>query len=235
MRLMLASLIAAVGVAPLALAQTAPSPPPPTASPMAAPATPPPPMAAPAASASTTPPAATPPAATPAPAPEAPPAPPPPPAPPTDPAAISLLSTLDNVCIPALAGGDLSKLAKTGGFHKSGDNYVLRGRGFQFTLLAPGSNPDQCHIDIVHPIDPEAPAKPIVVALHDWAAVERGYSLYRNDKNVTAGQELTTRSWEHDDPGKHEALVITTYRHADGTPMQHSNDTSTVIYSSDKT
>ena len=74
-----------------------------------------------------------------------------------------------------------------------------------------------------------------MVALHNWAAVERGWSLYRNDKNVAGNQELTTRSWEHDETGKHEALVITTYRHADGSPMQHSNDTSTVIYSSDKT
>ena len=214
MRLLLASLIAAVGVAPLAVAQT-----PPPAAPAAAPAQTP---------------APTPPAAA-APAPEAPPAPPPPPAPPTDPAAIAMLSTLDNVCVPALAGGDLSKLAKAGGYHKSGENYVLHGRGFQFTILAPGSNPDQCHIDMTHPVDPEAPAKPIVVALHNWAAVTRGWSLYRNDKNVSGNQELTTRSWEHDETGKHEALVITTYRHADGTPMQHSNETSTVIYSFDKT
>jgi hypothetical protein len=209
MRLMLASLVAAVGAAPLALAQTAPPAP-----------------------------SAVPPATS-APAPVVPAPPPPapaqPPAPPTDPAAIALLSTLQSVCQPALTGGDLAKLAKAAGYRKSGENYVLSGRGFKFTLEAPGSNPDQCHIDMVHPVDPVAPAAPIVVALHDWAAVARGWSLYRNDKNVTAGEELTTRSWEHDENGRHEALVITTFRHPDGSPMQRSSDTSTVIYSSDKT
>ena len=233
MRLLLASLIAAVGVAPLALAQTEPAAPP-----AAAPATSAPPAAATpptTAPPATSPATATPAAVAPAPAPEAPPAPPPPPAPPTDPAAIANLSTLDSVCIPALAGGNLDKLAKADGYHKSGDNWILHGKGFQFTLVAPGSNPDQCHIDMVHPVDPEAPAKPIVVALHDWAAVERGWSLYRNDKNVTDNQELTTRSWEHDETGKHEALVITTFRHANGSPMHGSSDNSSVIYSSDKT
>jgi len=210
---MLASLIAAVGVAPLALAQPTPPAAPPTTMPPAAPSTPPPAAAAP----------------------EAPPPPPPPPPPPTDPAAIALLSTLEAVCVPAVEGGNLDKLAKSNGFRKSGENYVMRGKGFQFTLLAPGSNPDQCHIDMVHPIDPEAPAKPIVVALHNWAAVERGWTLYRNDKSVQGSQELTTRSWEHDDPGKHEAMFITTYRHADSSPMQHSADTSTMVYSETKT
>lgn len=221
MRLLLASLIAVVGVAPLAYAQA------PTTS-AAAPATTPapPPAAAP---------IATPPAATPAPpaaAPPAPaPAPPPPPAPPTDPVAIGLLDTLQNVCVPAVEGGPLDRLAKSRGFHKSGDDYVLNGRGFKLTVLAPGSNPSQCHVDIVHPVYPEAPAAPIVVALHNWAAVERDWSLYRNDKNAEAGQELTTRSWEHDDPGKHEAMFITTFRRADGTPMKGNADTSTMVYS----
>ena len=145
MRLLLASLIAAVGVAPLALAQTTSAGRARSAA-AAAPATTPPPAA--------TPPAATLPPAAATPAPEAPPAPPPPPAPPTDPAAIAMIGTLQSVCVPALAGGDLAKLAKAGGYHKSGENYVLHGRGFQFTILAPGSNPDQCHIDIVHPVDP---------------------------------------------------------------------------------
>jgi hypothetical protein len=142
-----------------------------------------------------------------------------------------LVSTLDNVCIPAVAGGDLAKLAKANGFKASGDNFVEKRQGYQLTILAPGSNPTQCHVDVVHPIDPEAPAKPIVVALHNWAVDGRGWSLYRNDKSVTGAQELTTRSWEHDSPPNHEALVITTYRKADGTPSQHSADTSTMIYS----
>ena len=146
-----------------------------------------------------------------------------------------MLDTLQNVCVPAVEGGNLDKLAKADGYRRSGDNYVLNRKDFKFTLLAPGSNPTQCHVDLVHPIDPVAPAAPIVVALHNWAAVERGWDLYRNDKNVEGSQQLTTRSWEHDDPGKHEAMFITTYRHPDGSPMNRSSDTSTMVYSETKT
>ena len=168
-------------------------------------------------------------------APEAPPAPPPPPAPPTDPAAIGVLAALDNVCVPLVDGGDVGKLAKANGFRKSNDAWVTKQKTYQITLQPQGSNPDQCHLDIISPVDPEAPAKPIVLALHDWAAVTRSWSLYRNDKTVQNNQEFTTRSWEHDEPGKHQALVLTTIRKPDGTPMKGANDTTQLIYSSTKT
>jgi hypothetical protein len=242
MRATLAGLIAVSLAAPAAFAQT----PPDAAAPMAAPA--PSPAAPPVTSYTTAPPAdpglPTPPAPTPdattaaapPPAPAAPPAPPPPPPAPTDPTAIALISTLETVCVPAVSGGDMDKLTKAAGYRKSGENYVIRGKTFQLTVLAPGSNPHTCHVDILSPIDPEAPAKPLVVALHDWAAVSRGYTLYRNDKNVANGQELTTRSWEHSEPqsGKDDALVLTTYRKADGSPSG-SRETSVMLFSTNGT
>ena len=151
---------------------------------------------------------------------------------PTDPTAIKLLSTLDQICIPAVEGGNLDKLAKSGGFRKNSDgNYVNKGAGFQLTLLAFGSNPDTCHVDIIAPVDPQAPARPLVVALHNWATSGHGFSLYRNDKNTQTGQEITTRSWELTDGGKYKALVLTTYRKADGTPAMGNRETSTMLYS----
>jgi hypothetical protein len=222
MRLKFVSLAAIASLAQTSLcaaafAQTTPAEP--------APMTPPP-----AAATSTeTPPPAAPPAEA------APPAPPPPPAPPTDPTAIAILSTLETICVPAVDGGNLDKLTKAAGYKKTDNGYVLKRPTYQFTIEPPGSNPNQCHVDVVHPIDPEAPAKPLVVALHNWAAVTRGWTLYRNDKSVAGDQELTTRSWEHDDGPKHEALVITTYRKANGTPAQRNADTSAVIYSAVKT
>jgi hypothetical protein len=260
MRATLAGLIAISLAAPAAFAQTPPAPAAPAA-PMAAPAAPtaqepsstptptPEQSAPPVSSYSATPPPApglptpstpetTPPtpAAAPPAAPVAPPAPPPPPSAPTDPTAIALISTLETVCVPAVSGGNMEKLAKSAGYRKSGDNYVMRGKTFQLTVLAPGSNPHTCHVDILSPVDPEAPAKPLVVALHDWAAVTRGYTLYRNDKNVANGQELTTRSWEHSEPGggKDDALVLTTYRKADGTPSG-SRETSVMLFSTNGT
>ena len=156
-------------------------------------------------------------------------APPGPPPAPTDPTAIALISTLETVCVPAVSGGNMDKLTKTAGYRKSGENYVMRGKGFQLTVLAPGSNPGTCHVDIISPVDPEAPAKPLVVALHNWAAVSRGYTLYRNDKNVTGAQELTTRSWELADGGKNQAVVLTTFRKADGTPSRWPRDIADAV------
>jgi hypothetical protein len=239
MRTALVSLIAIAGLAPAALAPAAlaqdavpavaPAAPPPQAT------TPPPAAGVPTAAPLSAQPGAASPAAPPPAVAEAPPGPPPPPPPPTDPTAIALINTLETVCIPSANGGNLNQIARSAGFRKTGDNYVLRRQGYQFTVLAPGSNPTQCHVDIVHPIDPEAPAKPLVVALHNWAAVSRGWSLYRNDKSVTGSQEFTTRSWETSGAGENQALVLTTIRRADGTPSQHNADTSEMLYSVTKT
>jgi hypothetical protein len=246
MRLVIFGLVAFASLASLAQAQPTESP----ASPTPPPAAPQAPAAAPPATppAATAPAAATPPqsnadaaaalaaalatanAAGPAPAPPA--APPPPP---TDPAAIALLNTLQNVCIPSANGGSLAQAAKAAGYRKSGDNFVYKQPTFQFTVLAPGANPTQCHVDMVHPIYPEGPARPMVVALYNWAALTHGWTPYRDDRNVQDGQEFTTRSWEHTADGKSEALVIITMRKADGTPSQRSADTSSMIYSVTKT
>ncbi len=241
MRLAAASLIIAAARGAQVQAQTAPQPeapsPAPTTQPTPVPAPPPVPASPPAQSPAVAPtPSAGPeqpstaPSA-PAPAAPAPETPPPPPAPPTDPVAIELLDTLQNICVPAVAGGNMAALTKSAGYRKSGDNFVYKGKGFQLTVESPGSNPSQCHVDIVHPADPAAPAQPMVIALHNWAAIERDYSLYRNDKNVNGSVEYTTRSWEHTADGKHQALVLTTMRKADGSPARGASDTSEMIFS----
>ncbi len=129
--------------------------------------------------------------------------------------------------MPLVDGGDINKITKAAGYRKSGDNFVLKQKTYQLTLIPPGSNPHQCHVDVIHAVDP---AGPIVVAMHNWAAVTRGWSLYRNDKGVVSGQEYTTRSWEIDEDGKHSALVFTTVRKADGSPSKGANDTSQMLY-----
>jgi len=226
MRLAFVSLMTLAATA--AVAQTpGPTPPPAPSSQAPAPA-----ASAPPASTATAP--APTPAPSPAPSaaetPPAPPAPPPPPAPPTDPAAIAVLAVLQNVCIPAANGGDMGKLAKAGGFRKSGDSWSLRQKDFSLTIESQGSNPNQCHVDVIHTADIEAPGKPIIVALHNWAAVSNGWSLYRNDKSVQDGVEYTTRSWELAGDAKSESLVFTTRRHADGTPLRNGADESELIY-----
>jgi hypothetical protein len=206
MRLATIVFMGAAGLASLALAQTPPEPAPAAAAPA--------------------------PSVTPAAAPgEAPAA---PPAAPTDPAAIELLDTLQSVCMPAVNHGDLAKLAKAAGFRKAGDNFVLKRPGFQFTVLAPGSNPTTCQVELLHAVDQAEPAKPLVVALHNWAAVAHGFALDRNDKHTEDGQEFITRSWVLNADGVHQALVLTTIRKANDTPSDRNGDTSEMFYTAVK-
>ncbi|HEY1751465.1 MAG TPA: hypothetical protein VGG29_09380 [Caulobacteraceae bacterium] len=258
MRLALVSLIALTAAGATAFAQTpAPSPeaaptPAPPPSPAVAPPNPAPaagPAATPAPSPEATPapvPAPTP-GAVPSPgapatdttaAPPPPPSPPPPPAPPTDPTAVELLSILQKVCIPvANGGGDLKALAKSAGLrmNSSDGSWNLRTRDYTLTLLNPGSNPTQCHVNVTHPADLEAPGRPIIVALNDWAGITNGWSLYRNDKSVQQGLQYTTRSWQLDWNGTEQSLDFITKRKPDGTPMKGNTDTSEMIYGVQKT
>jgi hypothetical protein len=153
-----------------------------------------------------------------------------PPAPPTDPAAIELLATLESVCVPAVNHGDLAALAKTAGFRRAGDNFVYKRPGYQFTVLPPGSNPSTCQVELLHPVDQAEPAGPLIVALHNWAAVARGWALDRNDKHTEDGQEFITRSWVSNADGVHQALVLTTIRKADDSPSDRNGDTSEMFY-----
>jgi hypothetical protein len=221
MRLALAGLLAAAALAPVALAQTQPETP---AAPTPAAPTPAAPVMAPPGETATPPPSA---------APEAAPAPQAPPAPPTDPAAIALLKTLDDVCVPSAARGDkdIGKAAKAAGYRKAGDNWVYKQPTFQFTLLAPGSNPNVCQVQLTHPIDKDEAAKPLADALYTWAVFGHGWKLVSNYKHPEGGEIYITRSWEHAGSDASEALVLTTTRKGDDTPEGRNADTSTMIYS----
>jgi hypothetical protein len=252
MRIPLVSLIALAAAAsasaqPASAPAPAPAEPPPAAAPAQPPAAAPPaapPAAAPAGAPSSPAPAA--PAGAPgaeapsaaasapgAPATEAPqpPAPPPPPAPPTDPTAVALLNILQQVCIPAANGGNFVQLVKTAGLRKQGDQgWALKQKDFTLLVANPGSNPDQCRVDITHPADLESPGRPIIIALNDWAGVTNGWSLYRNDKSVQGDLQFTTRSWQLDWNGKEQSLVFTTKRKPDGSPLHPNADESEMIY-----
>ncbi len=142
-----------------------------------------------------------------------------------------MLDVLQKVCIPAAGGGNFAQIAKGYGLRKQGElNWVMKQKDFTLTVEDPGSNPTQCHVDLVHPADADAPGRPIIIALNDWAAVERGWSLYRNDKNVQGAIQFTTRSWQLDWNGQEQSLVFTTMRKPDGTPAKGTQDTSQLIY-----
>jgi hypothetical protein len=139
--------------------------------------------------------------------------------------------------MPAANGGNFAQIAKSYGLKKVGGDYGGWGekqKDFTLTVEDPGSNPTQCHVDIVHAADADAPGRPIIVALNDVYAVGKGWSLYRNDKNVQGTTQFTTRSWQLDWNGKEESIVFTTMRKQDGTPMKGTQDTSQLIYGVEK-
>jgi hypothetical protein len=112
-----------------------------------------------------------------------------------------------------------------------GDNWVLKGANFQFTLLPPGSNPNDCQVQIVHQVNPDEPARELVTALHNWAVFGHDWTLASNYKHTEEGSEYIVRSWEHTANGRNEALVLTTTRKADNSPASRAGDSSTLIYS----
>ena len=82
----------------------------------------------------------------------------------------SCSASCSSVCIPAANGGNFVQLAKTAGLRKQGDQgWALKTKDYTLLIANPGSNPDQCHVEITHPADLDSPGRPIIVALNDWA------------------------------------------------------------------
>lgn len=209
----LLGLTAAAALATSAFAQEAPPAPPVVAAPVA-PVAPPAPVPAPA-------------DAAPAPVAEVPVAPPAPPPVPTDVTSVNVLNVLDRVCAPLVRGGDLTKLAPTLGFKKKRDVWVWAyTKGATITVTPPGTNPEVCTVDVLHPVDGSAP---LIIDLHNWA-MQRGWDLFRNDK-VTSDLERTTRSWELTTATEREALVLVTSRKAGGAPLSSKGDQTQLLYS----
>lgn len=161
------------------------------------------------------------------PAAEAPVAPPAPPPAPTDATSIAILSALDNVCRPLVAGGNLDQLAKTQGFKKRREMWSWQyAKGYQITLLTSTTNPNVCTLEVDYPING---LEPVIIDLHNWA-MGRQWTLYRNDK-YTTDMERSTRSWELRGDTQDEAVVLMSLRNADGTPVSKKADRAEVLYS----
>jgi hypothetical protein len=246
MRLQLASLIAAAGLAGLVAnaaaqeATTAPPPPPPppptgAAAPPPAPAQP----AAPATPATPGPetpaPAGAAPApadatAAPAPAPEQPPA-PPTPVLPTSGDGYEVIQVLNTVCEPGVKGGDLDARAKAAGFKKTRDGWVkvLGAKPFTIKLdFFSVANPNVC---IMYLDYAAGGAQTIVDGLNAWAYLHEPFMrLYRNDEYNTDLLRRTI-SWEHvGENGASTGLVFVGEKKPDGSPVSKIGDHATLRF-----
>jgi len=232
MRLALASLIAlgAVSTAAVAQEQTAPAP---AAVPAAAPAQTPVPAPAADPAAPATDPAAQ--AAPAAPAAEAPPAyvEPTRPPPTTDPVAMKLLGVLDNICKPAVVGGDFQALVKAAGLKKKKEQWFLDlGKPYQLYLDNPGSNKNVCTITIEY-AQGDAQAQALANALHDWGTWENSpqLRLIRNDQTVGSDFRRFTVSWDDNWAGGHAGLVYMRLKKLDETSVGKNFERAQVLYS----
>ena len=234
MRLALASLIALGAVSTTAVAQETTTPP---AAPTAAPA----PAAAPAAQTpapaqapmgapadQVAPPVAAPPAGT-EPAYVEPVRPPPS----TDPFSLQLLSIMDRVCKPAVAGGDFPSLAKAAGMKKKKEQWIAdAGKPYQIAIDNPGSNKNVCTVTIQYAQTVEQ-AQALATALHDWATWENKpqLRLIRNDQTIGADYKRFTVSWDDAWADGHAGLVYMRLKKLDDSSVGKNYEQAQVLYS----
>jgi hypothetical protein len=224
MRLALLSLTAAA-VATVAFAQEAPAPAaPPAVAPMTAAPAP-----APAAD----------PMAMPMPAPAAPAAevPPPPPPPqelaplPTDPLGIAIIDTIEKVCVPSVAGGDLAKIAKANGFvmKKKLWTKAMAVKPYQIVVQPKSSaNPTTCTLTIDLPIDG---AQGLVTGLHGWASRHDPILQLRSPYSMDyPGVKRTTVSWETTVAGPFTGMSFASMKKTNGQPLLKAADQAELLY-----
>jgi hypothetical protein len=241
MRIVLASLVLAAGLASAAQAQdqtpAAPATPPTTvpATQPAAPATQAPATTPPATTATppTTPPAATTPApdvtATPTPAPGE-----PPPALPTTGDGAVVISFIEKVCVPMVRGSKLDDLAKPFGMklnRRDGSWSMPLGtdKNYTLTVFPAGANKDVCRADVHYAIGQD---KPIVGAINIWSFLHQPeLILQANYVNTDAdGIKRVRKSWEHLDSASSTAVNFSTLSKPDGTSLNNRFDSGEIYY-----
>jgi hypothetical protein len=223
MRIALASLIIAAGLAGAAQAQD-----PPAQSAAPATATPAPATAAPAPAA----PAEAAPAAPAAPAAEAA---PPPPTVPTSGTGATVLQILERICVPAVRGQSIDTLAKSMGFknnRREGTWTTSLGTGDKnhtIIVLPQYSQKDVCRAEVRYPIGQE---QPIVSALNIWSFLHQPeLILQANYVNTDPdGLKRVRKSWEALDATSSQAVNFTVERKVDDTPVNKAYDRGILYY-----
>jgi hypothetical protein len=239
MRIALASLILAAGLAGAAQAQdqaAQPAPAAPAAQP-APPAQPAPAPAAPAAPTTAAPTTTAPTAAAPAPAAPAAPvaeAPPPPPELPTSGDGAVVLQVLERVCVPSVRGQKTDDLAKAMGMRLNRRDQTwsmaLGGeKAYQIIVLPQGSNKDACLVEVHYAIGED---KPIVSALNIWSfRHDPELILQANYVNTDAdGIKRVRKSWEALTANASTAVNFTVERKPDDTPLGRGYDVGKLYY-----
>jgi hypothetical protein len=153
------------------------------------------------------------------------------PAVPTDVTSLAVLDVLTRICAESVRGGDMKALATAAGFKLRRDVWTKQyAKGYQISILPPGTNPQVCSVTLDHPVNG---ITPVIVDIHNWA-MGKGWDLYRNDQILT-DMDRTTRSWEMRGETELEAVVLVTVRKPNGAPLSSKADRAELLYSLYKT
>lgn len=209
MRIAIASLIIAAGLASAAQAQVPATQPAPEAT-------------------ATVPPATATPAAPPAEA-------APPPTLPTSGTGATVLQILEKVCVPAVRGQSIDTTAKALGFknnRREGTWTASLGTGDKnhtLIILPQYSQKDVCRVEVRYPIGQD---QPIVSALNIWSFLHQPeLILQANYVNTDAdGLKRVRKSWEALDASSSQAVNFTVERKADDTPVNKAYDRGVLYY-----
>jgi len=212
MRIAVASLILAAGLAGAAQSQTAAPAAPTTTQPSAAaPAVAAPPAAAPAAPAE------------------------PPPVLPTSGDGAQILQALEKVCMPAVRGQGLDAAAKAAGLkgNKRDGTWTMplsSGKGYSIVFQPQFSQKDVCTAEVHYAVGQD---HDITAALNIWAFLQQPkLILQANYVNVDAdGVKRVRKSWEHfETGGASRAVNFSVLRKPDDSPLKPSFDTGMLFY-----
>ena len=135
---------------------------------------------------------------------------------------------LNNVCLPAVTGGDEKTIARAQALRKGRDgSYLLKLEGVQAIVFSPSpANPSLCSLTINLDIGQQ---QPLIDALAGWAAARPAPLTPVDQAYQTAG--FTSWSWTSDTSAGHQGLVFNLERTADGRPIGKGYDVATVLYS----
>jgi hypothetical protein len=155
-----------------------------------------------------------------------------PPPPPTGDAA-QVVSILDHLCVPALAGGAGDKLAAQLGLRKNrdGDWVLSLGGPKKITVTPPNpSNPTVCSLTLLYDVDGDGP---IYTALSNWAlAHPTPFVQARNHETTQVGDEThVTSTWSAVEADGDEGLVFIQERNAQNKPLNGRADQAEVLFS----
>jgi hypothetical protein len=147
----------------------------------------------------------------------------------------ALISVIENVCKPAVRGGNLDDIAKAQGFKlNKREQFWAKPLGgakaYQIVVYPQGSNKDVCFGEVRFAPGQDAP---LTEALNVYAFVQN--PPLEPTANYTQpvdpdGLKRVRRSWEHVTSNSSTGLNISTVRNPDDTPVNKAYDLATFQY-----